>query len=129
MLAVSAQAADKPAAPTPAPAPAPVKAEAGAKEFTLVAVQIDKAKLWLPSTIVVKKGDKVRLTLKNMIVGDADKPDTLIHGFAIDEMSLAKVVKNGEETVVEFTADKAGVFRMYCQLHAAHIGGQLIVLE
>lgn len=105
------------------------KTAAPEREFTLVSVQIDKAKFWLPSLLVVKRGEKVRLTLKNMIPGNEKKPDSLIHGFALDEFSVVKVVKVGEEATAEFTADKAGLFRMYCQLHAPHIGGQLLVLE
>ena len=30
---------------------------------------------------------------------------------------------------VEFTADKAGIFPINCQLHPAHVGGELVVLE
>ena len=32
------------------------------------------------------------------------------------------------EVTVEFTAAKAGVFPIICQLHPAHVGGQLVVL-
>jgi len=106
-----------------------LQAAEGTKEFTLVAVQVEKAKFWLPSTIIVKKGDKVKLTLKNQIPGEARKPETLVHGFAIDEFDALKVVKVGEDVVVEFTASKTGLFRMYCQLHPAHIGGQLLVID
>ena len=31
--------------------------------------------------------------------------------------------------VVEFVADKSGIFQISCQLHPAHVGGQLLVLE
>lgn len=105
------------------------KKETAVREFTLVAVQIEQAKFWLPSLLVAKKGDRVKITLKNMIRGDAAKPDTLIHGFALDEFDVVKVVELGDNDTVEFTADKAGLFRLYCQLHPAHIGGQLLVLE
>jgi hypothetical protein len=30
---------------------------------------------------------------------------------------------------VEFVADKAGLFKMFCQIHPKHIGGQLLILE
>jgi len=36
----------------------------------------------------------------------------------------------GEKTAnVKFVADKAGIFPIKCQLHPAHVTGQLIVLE
>jgi plastocyanin len=36
-------------------------------------------------------------------------------------------VTRGEPKTVTFVADKAGVYPFICQLHAAHIGGSLIV--
>ena len=35
----------------------------------------------------------------------------------------------GQPKTVEFTADRAGIFPIICQLHPAHVGGQLVVLE
>ncbi len=103
--------------------PAPkAKPPVAVKEFTLAAVIIDDAKFWLPSTIVVEEGDHVKLTLKNMAPGAVAE-----HGFAIPAYNIAEIVKRGEPKTVEFTADKAGVFPFICQLHPAHIGGQLIV--
>lgn len=34
-----------------------------------------------------------------------------------------------EEQVIEFTADKEGIFPMHCQLHPGHVGGQLVVMK
>lgn len=103
---------------------AKAKSIAATKDFTLAAVVIDDAKFWLPSTIVVEEGDHVKLTLKNMAPGAGTE-----HGFAIPAYKIAEIVKRGEPKTVEFTADKAGVFPYICQLHPAHIGGQLIVLK
>ncbi len=93
------------------------------KSFTVAAEQINKNKFWLPSTITVNQGDKVKLTLKNDIEG-ADNT----HGFSIPAYNVTEVVTRGEPKTVEFTADKPGVFPYICQLHPAHIGGELVVL-
>jgi len=101
---------------------AKAKSIAAVKEFTLAAVIIDDAKFWLPSTIVVEEGDHVKLTLKNMAPGAVTD-----HGFSIPAYNITEVVERGKPKTVEFNADKAGVFPYICQLHPAHIGGQLIV--
>ncbi len=107
----------------PAAAPAPAMEEPGTRSFTLVSVEVDGAKIWLPSVIAVDQGDKVKLTLKNLVPGAENK-----HGFTIPAYNIAEVVTRGAEpTTVTFVADKPGVFPYFCQLHAAHIGGSLIV--
>jgi nitrosocyanin len=106
----------------PSAAAAPAMEEPGTRSFTMVSVEIDDAKIWLPSVIAVEQGDKVKLTLKNLIPGAANQ-----HGFAIPGYNVAEVVTRGEPKTVTFVADKAGVFPFICQLHAAHIGGSLIV--
>ncbi len=107
----------------PAPAAAPAMDEPGTRSFTLVSVEVDGAKIWLPSVIAVDQGDKVKLTLKNLVPGAENK-----HGFTIPAYNIAEVVTRGAEpTTVTFVADKPGVFPYFCQLHAAHIGGSLIV--
>lgn len=93
------------------------------KSFTVAAEQINNNKFWLPSTITVNQGDKVKLTLKNDIEGAANT-----HGFSIPAYNVTEVVTRGEPKTVEFTADKPGVFPYICQLHPAHIGGELVVL-
>lgn len=90
--------------------------------FTLVSVLIDDVKFWLPSTIVVNQGDTVKLTLKNQVPG----ADTT-HGFAIPDYNIKEVISRGAPKTITFVADKPGVFPYFCQLHAAHVGGQLIV--
>jgi nitrosocyanin len=81
-------------------------------------------KMWIPSTIVAKKGDTVKLKLVNKLPND--------HGYSIPGYNVAKVVPpEGPTGTVElsFTADKAGIFPINCQLHPAHVAGQLVVLE
>jgi nitrosocyanin len=104
------------------PSAAGATADGATVNFTLVSVLIDDVKFWLPSTIVVNQGDKVKLTLKNQVPG-AD----VTHGFTIPGYNIAEVITRGQPKTITFVADKAGVFPYYCQLHPAHVGGQLIV--
>ncbi len=96
---------------------------ANEKTFTLVAEQINKTKFWFPSNIMVNQGDKVKLVLKNDIEG-ADNT----HGFTIPAYGITEVIARGVPKTVTFTADKAGIFPYSCQLHPAHVGGELLVI-
>lgn len=61
-----------------------------------------------PSSLSVKKGQKVTLTFKN--TGG-------MHDFKIDELGVAtKKIRGGEEDAVVFTPDKTGVFEFYCSV-------------
>jgi nitrosocyanin len=91
---------------------------------TVVNVEYEGTKLWLPGTIVVKKGTKVIVKLINNVPTDPKE-----HGFAIPAYNIAETVVRGEPKQVEFTADKVGIFPITCHLHPAHVGGQLVVLE
>jgi plastocyanin len=102
--------------------PPPSADEPGTRSFTMVSVEADDAKIWLPSVIAVEQGDKVKLTLKNLVPGAVNQ-----HGFTIPAFNVTEVVTRGEPKTVTFVADKAGVFPFSCQLHPAHIGGSLIV--
>ena len=104
-------------------APAAVRAEEAAMSFTIVNVEYEGSKVWTPGTIVVKKGTKVTLKLVNNVPSDPNQ-----HGFAIPAYNIAEVVNRGEPKTVTFTADKVGVFPTICQLHPAHVGGELVVL-
>jgi nitrosocyanin len=103
-------------------APAPAMEGPGTRSFTLVSIEADGAKIWLPSVIAVEQGDKVKLTLKNLVPGADNK-----HGFTIPAYNITEVVTRDEPKTVTFVADKAGVYPYSCQLHPAHIGGSLIV--
>ncbi len=105
-----------------APASAPAMDEPGTRSFTMVSVEVDDAKIWLPSVIAVEQGDKVKLTLKNLVPGASNQ-----HGFTIPAYNITEVVTRGQPKTITFVADKAGVFPFSCQLHPAHIGGSLIV--
>lgn len=77
-----------------------------------------------PSTITVKKGQKVKLIFKN-IEG--------IHDFRVDELGIAtEVIEENEQESVEFTADKIGSFEFYCSVEehrAMGMVGTLVVEE
>ena len=98
-------------------------AESGAMTVTIVNVEYEGSKMWLPGTIAVPKGTKVTVKLVNNVPSEPAQ-----HGFAIPAYNIQEVVNRGEPKTIEFTADKAGVFPISCQLHPAHVGGQLIVL-
>lgn len=96
----------------------PASAES-AKEFTaFTATVAEGANIWLPSTIVVKKGDQVKITLRN-----ASKAE---HGFSIDELGIKEVIPPGETREITLKPGEAGAVRYYCQLHKGHVGGQLL---
>lgn len=67
-----------------------------------------------PSTISVKKGDTVRVTLNNT---DANSKFEITHDFVIDEFQVqSEEIGEGESTTFEFVADKAGSFEYYCSI-------------
>lgn len=78
-------------------------------------------KIWVPESIFAKKGDVVELRLINKL----DKE----HGYKIEAFGVEKVVPAESAETVRFTADKAGIFPISCQLHPPHVAGQLVVLE
>lgn len=62
-----------------------------------------------PATLVVKQGQKVRLTFTN-VEG--------MHDFIIDELNVATdIIQAGESTIVEFTAPSTpGSYKYYCSV-------------
>lgn len=73
--------------------------------------------------IKVNKGDLVKISV-NTLSGT--------HDFTIDEFNVFSETPEGEITVIEFTADKAGEFVFYCskgQHRALGQWGTLIVTE
>jgi len=75
-----------------------------------------------PNPIRVKKGDHVKLVITAV---DHD------HGFKLDAFHIDQLLKEGEATTVEFTADQAGTFPFRCS-HFCGMGhkkmkGELVV--
>lgn len=84
-------------------------------------VTAQDVKIWVPESIFAKKGDVVQLRLINKL--DAE------HGYKIEAFGVEKVVAAQAAETVTFTADKAGIFPISCQLHPPHVTGQIVVLE
>ena len=99
------------------------RAEDATMSFTVVNIEYEGTKVWTPATLVVKKGTLVKLKLINNVASDPNQ-----HGFAIPAYNIAEVVTRGEPKTLEFKADKEGIFPITCQLHPAHVGGELVVL-
>lgn len=71
-----------------------------------------------PAQITVRRGDTLRLTLTSSDV---------THGFAIREYNVIQQVLPGRNVTVEFRADQAGQFQIFCTVfcgagHGAHKG-------
>ena len=75
-----------------------------------------------PSVIKVKQGAHVRLVIT---AADHD------HGFKLEAFQINQLLKKGEATTVEFTADKAGTFPFacshYCGFGHKRMKGELVV--
>ena len=93
------------------------------RSFTVANIEYQGTKAFIPSTIVVNQGDRVKVKVLNNVPGDPNQ-----HGFAIPDFKIEKVVTRGEAQEIEFTADREGLFPIKCHLHPAHLGGQLLVL-
>jgi len=94
------------------------------RTLTVVNIEYEGTKVWVPTPLIVKKGERVRINLINKVPSDPNQ-----HGFAIPAFGVQAIVTRGEPQTVELVADRAGLFPITCQLHPAHIGGQLLVLE
>jgi len=100
----------------PAQNTSPHASEAGEIKVTAKKYEFD------PNPIHVKKGDHVRLVITAV---DHD------HGFKRTLFMSTKLLKQGEATTVEFTADQAGTFPFRCS-HLCGMGhrkmkGELVV--
>ncbi len=88
------------------------------KEFTVSGQNFS----FTPSSLTVKKGDKVRILFKST---------QGFHDFVIDEYGVAtKQLKSPGEEVLEFIADKSGTFEYYCSVgehRALGMVGKLVV--
>jgi cytochrome c oxidase subunit 2 len=95
-------------------------APSGVRKFTMTAKNYE----FDPSVITVKKGEKVRL-----IITATDRD----HGIKLDAFDVNQVLKKGDPTTIEFTADKAGTFEfkcsVYCGLGHRKMKGKLVVEE
>jgi nitrosocyanin len=93
-------------------------------EVTLVNIEFEGSKIWVPGPVVVKRGDTVTIKAINNV-----KSDPPVHGLAIEAYSIQALVNVAKPELIEFKADKAGIFPIICHLHPPHVGTQLVVLE
>ncbi len=96
---------------------------AAERSFTIVNIEYEGSRVFVPATLVVHQGDHVKIKVVNNIKSDPNQ-----HGFSIPDFKVEKVITRGEPQEVEFDASRVGVFPIQCQLHTAHVGGQLVVL-
>ncbi len=82
------------------------------KEISITAQQWQ----FTPSTITVKKGDKVKITLTSKDV---------THGFNLPAYGINEQIQKDKNTVVEFTADKAGTFPFACAVFCGSGHGKM----
>ena len=76
---------------------------------------------WSPATAIVRQGDHV--TIEFVGINGAAHP-VHIERYHPEHV----VVKRGEATRVQFTADTPGLFKIHCQVHAPTMVGYLLVL-
>jgi nitrous-oxide reductase len=62
-----------------------------------------------PDVIRVKEGDRVRIHLTSL-----EQAHDATHGFALDSYNINISLEPGEHADMDFIADRAGVFPMYC---------------
>lgn len=87
-----------------------VKDTAVTREGTNVSVKMIAVRSsFEPNKIEVNQGDRVTIYLTNI-----EQTTDELHGFGLGEYNLNVVVDPGEMKVIEFVADKAGVFPYYC---------------
>jgi cytochrome c oxidase subunit 2 len=79
---------------------------------------------YTPDRIEIRKGETVRLSLKSLDV---------THGFAIDELNIAREISPGPPTIINLTAKEAGTFSFYCVVRCGKghlkMRGTLVVTE
>lgn len=84
----------------------PVKTEG----TTSMEIQVEAGEFFFePKEIQVKKGETVRITLRNT--------GTKMHNWVIDEFDAATTqIGPGETETIEFVADQSGEFEFYCSV-------------
>jgi nitrous oxide reductase len=76
-----------------------------------------------PSTITVREGDHVDITIRNLEAGGDDG-----HTFTVPAYNINKTIAPLSTVNVSFVADKSGVFPFMCEFHKPWMAGRLVVL-
>ena len=61
-----------------------------------------------PTSITVNKGDRVKIVFENV--------GSIIHDLGIDGYGRTQIISAGSTDTIEFVADKAGTFDMWCSV-------------
>jgi len=83
--------------------PASVINDSAVREIEVTAKQWE----FIPATITVSQGDKVRLKITSIDVA---------HGLALPDFDVSAYLAPGKTTTVEFEADKKGTFSFFCNV-------------
>ena len=81
---------------------------------------VDGGNAITPAKLTAHEGRQVQIKVTNTA---KDKP----HGFSIDEFKIKETIDQGKTTTVKFEADKAGTYRVYCQIHPTHKPAELVI--
>lgn len=79
----------------------PVEYESKLMEFNVTAQKWQ----FTPNTLIVRQGDKVKIKITSTDV---------THSFVLKDYNINITIKPNESKVVEFTADRFGIFNFYC---------------
>lgn len=94
-------------------------ADAKVEKVTFTNKLVGGKKTWVPSETTMPAG-KVEITLVNEL---ADP-----HGFELDGLLKVPLVVGGKETkTVMVDNAAAGTYKYSCQMHPAHVGGEITV--
>ena len=85
----------------------------------LTATRSDTGAGFSPLTVTVDKRNKVHLEVGNTTGS--------LHGFSIEGYGIQEEISPGNILELEFTANSAGTYKVYCQLHETHQTATLIV--
>jgi plastocyanin len=91
------------------------------RTFALSSDLVNGSNRYHPSVLVAFAGDDIQFNVTNR--GEDE------HGFTVDGLGIADVVGQGETEEYMVSNVAPGLYPFYCQLHAGHIRGQLIVLD
>ncbi|MBW2267638.1 MAG: cupredoxin domain-containing protein [Deltaproteobacteria bacterium] len=94
---------------------------AGPAVIQVVSTNVQGKNVYIPSTIVVEAGKPAALSVFNT----TETP----HGFSITGAGIEEVLIPGQEHPIELPALEPGSYPIYCQLHPAHRGGRLVVID
>ncbi len=91
----------------------------GTDRRAIAAALVEGQAGFYPQTVTVDKEDTVQLRVGN----GTDR----VHGFAIEGYRIRRTVEPNQSLRLEFTASRAGTYKIYCQLHPTHQTATLIV--